>query len=115
MIITVGYNTAEYPPCLWNGKLDKKIINLDFVGYVPERYFNPTVKIIGGVTSSIRELAANIQEKRELPFFEKTRYFIEKKINATHPKISSFATISSTQCQKSVRKGRYNHIEQWNL
>jgi thiamine pyrophosphate-dependent acetolactate synthase large subunit-like protein len=115
LVITVGYNIAEYSPYLWNGKLGKKIINVYFVGHVPDRYFNPTVEIIGDVTSSIRELASSIQEKRELPFFEKTRYFIEKKINATHPKIFSFATISSTQCQKSVRKGRYNHIEQWNL
>jgi acetolactate synthase-1/2/3 large subunit len=85
LVITVGYNIAEYPPYLWNGKLDKRIINIDFVESVPDRYFNPTVKIIGDVTSSIRELAASIQEKREFPFFEKTRYFIEKKINASPP------------------------------
>ena len=81
LIITVGYNIAEYPPYLWNGKLDKRIINIDFVESVPDRYFNPAVEIIGDVTSSIRELAASIQEKREFPFFERTRYFIEGKIN----------------------------------
>lgn len=53
---------------------------------VPDRYFNPTVEIIGDVTSSIRELASSIQGKREFPFFEKTRYFIEEKINAILPK-----------------------------
>jgi acetolactate synthase-1/2/3 large subunit len=86
LIITVGYNIAEYPPYLWNGKLDKKIINIDFVESVPDRYFNPTVKIIGDVTSSIRELTSSIQGKREFPFFEKTRYFIEEKINVILPK-----------------------------
>jgi len=40
----VGYNIVEYPPYLWNGKLDKRIINIDFVKSVPDRYFNPTVK-----------------------------------------------------------------------
>lgn len=83
LIITVGYNIAEYPPYLWNGKLDKKIINIDYVESVPDRYFNPTVEIIGNVASSIRELAANIPEKREFPFFERIRGFIEDKINAT--------------------------------
>ena len=86
LIITVGYNIAEYPPYLWNGKLDKRIVNIDFVESVPDRYFNPTVEIIGDVTSSIKELAARVQEKREFPFFEKTRYFIEEKINAIPPK-----------------------------
>ena len=85
LIITVGYNIAEYPPYLWNGKLDKRIINIDFVESVPDRYFNPAVEIIGDVTSSIRELAASIQEKREFSLFEKTRYFIEEKINTSPP------------------------------
>jgi acetolactate synthase I/II/III large subunit len=82
IIITVGYNIAEYPPYLWNGKLDKKIINIDFVESVPDRYFNPTVEVIGNIASSIKELAASIPEKREFPFFKKTRSFIEDKINA---------------------------------
>lgn len=83
LIITVGYNIAEYPPYLWNGKLDKKIINIDFVESVPDRYFNPTIEVIGDVASSIRELAASIPGKREFPFFERTRNFIEDKINST--------------------------------
>lgn len=83
LIITVGYNIAEYPPYLWNGKLDKKIINIDFVESVPDRYFNPTIEVIGDVASSIRELAASIPGKREYPFFERTRNFIEDKINIT--------------------------------
>jgi acetolactate synthase-1/2/3 large subunit len=48
---------------------------------VPDRYFNPTVEIIGDVASSIRELAANIPIKRNFTFFERTRHFIEGKIN----------------------------------
>jgi acetolactate synthase I/II/III large subunit len=83
LIITVGYNIAEYPPYLWNGKLDKKIINIDFVESVPDKYFNPTIEVIGDVASSIRELAASIPGKREFPFFERTRNFIEDKINTT--------------------------------
>ncbi len=86
LIITVGYNIVEYPPYLWNGKLDKNIINIDFVESVPDRYFNPTVEVIGNVASSIRELAANIPVKRNFPFFERTRHFIEEKINDTPTK-----------------------------
>ncbi|HWR25049.1 MAG TPA: acetolactate synthase large subunit [Methanosarcina sp.] len=82
LIITVGYDIVEYPPYLWNGKLDKKIINIDFVDSVPDRYFNPTIEITGDIASSIRELAASIPGKREFPIFENTRRFVEEKINS---------------------------------
>ncbi len=82
LIITVGYDIVEYPPYLWNKHLDKKIINIDFVDSVPDRYFNPAVEVIGDIASSIRQLAARIPKKREFPFFENTRLFIEEKINS---------------------------------
>jgi acetolactate synthase-1/2/3 large subunit len=82
LIITVGYNIAEYPPYLWNENLDKKIINIDFVESVPDRYFNPTIEVIGDIASSIKALAACIKDRREFPFFERIRLFIEEKINA---------------------------------
>ncbi|RXA21788.1 acetolactate synthase large subunit [Methanosarcina sp. MSH10X1] len=81
IIITIGYDVVEYPPYLWNMALDKQIINIDFVESVPDRYFNPTVEIIGDIASSIRGLAACIPGKREFPNFENTRRFIEEKIN----------------------------------
>jgi len=89
LIITIGYDIVEYPPYLWNSTLDKQIINIDFVESVPDRYFNPTLEVIGDIASSIRELAASIPEKRMFPIFEHTRYFIEEKINTaarkSHP------------------------------
>lgn len=101
LIITIGYDIVEYPPYLWNRTLDKQIINVDFVESVPDRYFNPTVEIIGDISSSIRELAANIPDKREFPVFEHTRRSIEEKINAIAGK--SYPPIPQSVVQ-SVRK-----------
>ncbi|WP_292388924.1 acetolactate synthase large subunit [Methanosarcina sp. UBA5] len=101
LIITIGYDIVEYPPYLWNMTLDKQIINIDFVESVPDRYFNPTVEIIGDIASSIRELAASIPEKREFPIFEHTRSFIEEKINA--PARKSYPPLPQAVVQ-SVRK-----------
>lgn len=81
LIITVGYDIVEYPPYLWNEHVNKKIINVDFVESVPDRYFNPEVEVIGDISFSIRHLAARIPEKRKFPVFEKTRAFVEDKIN----------------------------------
>jgi acetolactate synthase-1/2/3 large subunit len=101
LIITIGYDIVEYPPYLWNSILDKQIINIDFVESVPDRYFNPTVEVIGDIASSIRELAASIPEKREFPIFEHTRNFIKEKINAVARK--SYPPIPQAVVQ-SVRK-----------
>jgi acetolactate synthase-1/2/3 large subunit len=101
LIITIGYDIVEYPPYLWNRTLDKQIINIDFVESVPDRYFNPTVEIIGDVASSIRELAVRIPERREFPIFENTRRFIEEKINAVTRK--SYPPLPQAVVQ-SVRK-----------
>lgn len=101
LIITIGYDIVEYPPYLWNSTLDKQIINIDFVESVPDRYFNPTVEVIGDIASSIRELAASIPEKREFPIFEHTRNFIKEKINGAARK--SYPPIPQAVVQ-SVRK-----------
>ena len=101
LIITLGYDIVEYPPYLWNGKLDKQIINVDYVESVPDRYFNPAIEIIGDIASSIRELAASIPEKREFPIFEHTRRFIEEKISA--PVRKSYPPLPQTVV-RNVRK-----------
>ncbi|AKB19651.1 MULTISPECIES: acetolactate synthase large subunit [unclassified Methanosarcina] len=101
LIITVGYDIVEYPPYLWNRELDKQIINIDFVESVPDRYFNPEIEIIGNIASSIRELAANIPEKREFPIFEHTRLFIDEKISA--PARKSYPPLPQTVVM-NVRK-----------
>lgn len=82
LIITVGYDIVEYPPYLWNGNLDKTIVNIDYVESVPDRYFNPNVEIIGDVAASIQVLAAALPGKREFPIFKNTRIFVEEKINS---------------------------------
>jgi len=101
LIITIGYDIVEYPPYLWNRALDKQIINIDFVESVPDRYFNPTIEIIGDIASSIRELGTSIPEKREFPVFKNTRSFIKDKINAAVRK--SYPPLPQAVVQ-SVRK-----------
>lgn len=101
LIITIGYDIVEYPPYLWNRTLDKQIINIDFVESVPDRYFNPTIEIIGDIASSIRELGASIPEKREFLVFKNTRSFIKDKINAAVRK--SYPPLPQAVVQ-SVRK-----------
>ncbi|MDR4509543.1 MAG: acetolactate synthase large subunit [Candidatus Brocadiaceae bacterium] len=80
LIITIGYNTIEYPPFVWNKDLDKKIINIDFVASQTDKYFNPDVEIIGDITHSLRELSTKV-EMKSIPQLKKLRSFLEKKLH----------------------------------
>lgn len=80
LMITIGYNIVEYPPYIWNQKLDKIILNIDFVQSEPDRYFNPAVEVVGDISHSLRRIADKIKEKRSLPVFAKARALIERKI-----------------------------------
>jgi acetolactate synthase-1/2/3 large subunit len=80
LIITVGYNLAEYPPFLWNRNLDKTILNIDFVESEPDPYFNPAVEVVGDISRSLQEIGGKTRGKRRFPAFAKTRSLLEKMI-----------------------------------
>ena len=68
LIITVGYNIVEYPPYIWNEKLDKKIISIDFTEAEVDKYYNPEVEVVGDVSFSLQRLAEKVVRKRGTAF-----------------------------------------------
>ncbi|MGO9614169.1 MAG: acetolactate synthase large subunit [Dissulfurispiraceae bacterium] len=80
LIITVGYNIVEYPPYIWNGHLDKKIVNIDFAEAEVDKYYNPDIEIIGDVANSLGQLGEKIIKKKS-KVFKTFREFLDKKIS----------------------------------
>ena len=101
LIITVGYNIAEYPPFMWNRNLDKTILNIDFVESEPDPYFNPAVEVVGDISHSLREIAEKIQGQRSFPVFARTRSLLEKKI---HEKVESRYPLLPQEVVRGVRE-----------
>jgi len=85
LVMTIGYRTVEYPPFIWNGHLDKKIVNIDFTPSDTDPYFNPDLEITGDIAATLRELAKRLPEKRTFPVFERTRALVWSKIDAAIP------------------------------
>ncbi len=81
VIITIGYNIVEFPPSVWNGDLDKKIINIDFTEAEVDRYFNPDIEIIGDISCSLQKLGALITERKNGETFKSLRSFLERKLS----------------------------------
>lgn len=81
VIITIGYNIVEYPPYVWNRKLDKKIINIDFAEAETDRYYNPDIEVIGDISCSLRQLGELIQHRKSGDTFRSVRQFLDQKLS----------------------------------
>jgi acetolactate synthase-1/2/3 large subunit len=56
LVITAGYDIAEYSPDKWNPKNDKKIIHIDFTPAEVYAHYQPAVEIVADVAATFREL-----------------------------------------------------------
>ncbi len=63
LIITVGYDIAEYAPEHWNGNKDNKIIHIDFTPAEVYEYYQPELEIVCDISAVFWEL--NIKIKAE--------------------------------------------------
>jgi len=80
VIITIGYNIVEYPPSVWNGELDKKIINIDFTEAEVDAYYDPTIEVIGDISCTLRQLGELIVGKKSSDTFKTVREFLDGKL-----------------------------------
>jgi acetolactate synthase-1/2/3 large subunit len=56
LIITVGYDIAEYAPKKWNPKQNKVIIHIDFSPAEVYTHYQPAVEIVADIPATLREL-----------------------------------------------------------
>lgn len=80
LIITIGYNIVEYPPSVWNTRLDKKIIHMDFTEAKCDTYYNPDVEVIGDISIGLRALAPKI-ERKDGDVFRSIREFLIRRLS----------------------------------
>jgi acetolactate synthase I/II/III large subunit len=63
LIITIGYDIAEYAPAKWNPKKDKKIIHIDFTQAEVYSHYQPAVEIVADIPATLRELNEKLKNK----------------------------------------------------
>lgn len=56
LILTVGYDIAEYAPESWNPKADNKIVHIDFLPAEVYTHYNPDIEIVGDISGALWEL-----------------------------------------------------------
>jgi acetolactate synthase-1/2/3 large subunit len=57
LVMTVGYDMAEYPPRLWNYHGDKPIVHIDFEPAEIDAHYHPDVEVIGDIAGILEALS----------------------------------------------------------
>ncbi len=56
LIITVGYDLAEYSPEMWNPRADKTIVHIDFTPAEVYQQYQPAVEVVADISATLREI-----------------------------------------------------------
>lgn len=64
VILTVGYDIAEYPPESWNPDRSHTIIHIDFAEAEVYTHYAPDVEIVGDIAGTISELHQHLKTSK---------------------------------------------------
>lgn len=64
LVISIGYDIAEYDPQFWNPDKDKKIIHIDFQPAEVYEYYQPEVEIISDVSAALWSLNNMVADEK---------------------------------------------------
>jgi acetolactate synthase-1/2/3 large subunit len=64
LIITVGYDIAEYAPENWNSGAEKRIIHIDFAPAEVYTHYNPELELVGDISGTLEELCEKLAAVR---------------------------------------------------
>lgn len=71
LIITLGFDSVEYDPELWNSANNKALIHLDYIPASISACYAPKVELIGDIASTVAELSELLMKQeqglRQLP------------------------------------------------
>jgi acetolactate synthase-1/2/3 large subunit len=59
VVITIGYNSVEYWPALWNKGKDRPIVHIDVTPASIENDYSPAVELIGSIEETLAALYAS--------------------------------------------------------
>lgn len=80
LIISIGYDIAEYNPENWNPDNDNIIVHIDFNPAEVYTHYNPNVEIVADIAESVRQLHQAVAGKTWNNYFEDIKSRIDKSI-----------------------------------
>ena len=82
LVLTVGYDIAEYSPDDWNGENDRPVVHLDFAPAEVYQSYQPKVEIVADIALSVKALQKSLDKKLQFSdWYAEVRARIEKDID----------------------------------
>jgi acetolactate synthase-1/2/3 large subunit len=72
LVITVGYDTVEYWPSLWNGANPHEIVHIDVLPATLDNCYRPTVELTGDIAQTLDALTPQALRPRMCALSEET-------------------------------------------
>lgn len=63
LVIAVGYDLVEYPPRLWNGAHDKRIVHIDFEPAEIDAHYHPQIEAVGDIAHTLWMLGERLADR----------------------------------------------------
>ncbi|WAJ43204.1 acetolactate synthase AlsS [Mycobacterium sp. Aquia_216] len=60
VLITIGYDSVEYDPVLWNNDVERTIIHIDSLPAEIDNHYQPTRELLGNVAATLDALTDNL-------------------------------------------------------
>jgi acetolactate synthase-1/2/3 large subunit len=64
LILTIGYDIAEYDPKFWNANRDKKIVHIDFAPAEIYQYYQPLDEVVCDISGTLWELNSQVEKAK---------------------------------------------------
>lgn len=66
VVITVGFNSAEYDPEIWNAQAGKTLVHLDYRPASLRGCYRPTYELVGDIAQTVQALSAQLSPRSDL-------------------------------------------------
>ncbi|WP_228547551.1 acetolactate synthase large subunit [Filobacillus milosensis] len=74
LIITIGFDMAEYPPVNWNPTGDKVILHIDTTEAETDSHYPVNLNVIGDIASNLEKITDSLPERKEIsPWISRLR------------------------------------------
>jgi acetolactate synthase-1/2/3 large subunit len=82
LVISIGYDIAEYDPVHWNRNNDKKIVHIDFTSAEVFTHYIPNVEIVADIAETIKRLSNVIGHQKWDNWYTSIRSRIKESIES---------------------------------
>lgn len=74
LVITVGYDMAEYPPANWNKNGDKPVLHIDTMEAETDAHYPVYLNVVGDLSGNLRKMAETVESRDQVdPYYQKLR------------------------------------------